>query len=134
MGSPYGANEDCTITVKESVAVPIVVESFRTENRYDKLSVNGVEYSGSRGPDGIIPNGLITWSSDYSVQTDGWKLCPSETTATSTLAASTTTTTTPTTTTTTTTTSTTSNSNTLVWELNEGSDCTQDTNFCVMTN
>merc|ERR1712193_447484 len=78
--SKYENNERCIITVTESIAVPIVVEKFQTEARYDKLTVDGVEYSGSTGPDGVTPKEVITWSSDTSVTSDGWKLCPSRTT------------------------------------------------------
>merc|ERR1712070_1136794 len=38
--SRYGNNERCTITVTESIAVPIVVEKFKTESGYDKLTVD----------------------------------------------------------------------------------------------
>ena len=44
--------------------LPISVIAFDTEAEYDELVVNGVAYSGSRGPNGIVPTGAITWSSD----------------------------------------------------------------------
>ena len=37
------------------------VESFSTERGSDVLVVNGVEYSGSAGPNGIVPHGTIRW-------------------------------------------------------------------------
>jgi len=53
----------------------IVVKRFNTEGKFDKLQVNGAEYSGTDGPDGVTPVGEVVWSSDYSVQHAGWRLC-----------------------------------------------------------
>jgi hypothetical protein len=64
--------------VTESIAVPIVVAKFQTERGYDKLTVDGVVYSGTDGPNGITPKEVITWYSDHSVTEEGWKLCPSQ--------------------------------------------------------
>jgi hypothetical protein len=62
--------------------VTLGFEAFDTESRYDFLTVNGNDYSGStiptsNGLDEIIPTGdrLITWSSDGSVAQTGWKFC-----------------------------------------------------------
>ena len=44
------------------------VRYFDTESGFDKLTVNGVEYSGSNGPQGVIPHGEITWSSEARLQ------------------------------------------------------------------
>merc|ERR1719379_337723 len=113
--SQYGNNEQCTIVVTESIAVPIVVEKFKTEKRYDKLTVDGVVYDGTDGPHGVTPKEVITWYSDTSVTDDGWKLCPSQTipsTSTTPSITSTTTTTTSTSTTTTTPTTTSTSSTT----------------------
>lgn len=142
----YEANERCTITVKESSAVPIVVEHFQTERNYDKLEVDGVVYTGSQGPDGVTPKAVVTWYSDSSVQDKGWRLCPakvttqkpSTSTSSSTTTTSTSTTTSTTTTITTTTTSTTTTkasppSNT-PWSVTEGNGCIMDDESCVMSN
>merc|ERR1711948_115926 len=43
--------------------------------RTDILTVNGVAYSGRKGPSGIVPTGVISWSSDSNAQDMGWKLC-----------------------------------------------------------
>ena len=45
----------------------IHVQDFETEGNYDKLTVNGKEFSGSgtwKGPRGIVPTGTIEWRSD----------------------------------------------------------------------
>ena len=41
-----------------------------TEHVYDKVTVNGVQYSGSTGPDGVVASSM-TWWSDGSVVRDG---------------------------------------------------------------
>jgi hypothetical protein len=48
--------------------------AFSTEHVYDKVTVNGVQYSGSTGPDGVVASSM-TWWSDGSVVRDGWKIC-----------------------------------------------------------
>merc|ERR1740116_255684 len=70
--SNYGNNEQCTLTVN---AVPLEVEAFSTESRYDFLTVGGSSYSGTSGPPSGTYSGSITWSSDYSVTNSGWRLC-----------------------------------------------------------
>ena len=40
------------------------VLSFSTEQGYDRLTVNGIQYDGSAGPHGIISHGTIHWSAD----------------------------------------------------------------------
>lgn len=72
----YGKNEACTIAVDISRAVPVEVRSFSTEDGYDVLKVNDIEYQGSVGPEGVVPSRNIEWSSDSSIQMGGWKLCP----------------------------------------------------------
>jgi len=54
-----------------------VVESFRTENGYDKLTVGGKRYSGNDGPVGVNMKGgdVMTWRADGSVNRKGWKIC-----------------------------------------------------------
>jgi len=104
--SLYGNDESCTIRVDIAAIGPLNVESFQTEHHYDKLKLNGRSYSGSQGPNNVVPSGDITWSSDYSVKRSGWKICAGST-ASSTSTVHTTTTTTSTTATTSTTTGTT---------------------------
>jgi len=68
----YGNNEDCTINAYE---VDITVEAFSTESGYDFLSMGGTQYSGTSGPPSGTFSGVISWASDYSEVSSGWKLC-----------------------------------------------------------
>ena len=71
----YGTGESCTIGVASPVE--ITVNAFETENCCDKLTVNGVQYSGYSGPpDGtILDGGNIIWYTDFSVTKPGFKIC-----------------------------------------------------------
>jgi len=69
----YGNNEACDIQLGGSVS--ITVEAFSTESRYDSLTMGGRGYSGSSGPSSGSYTGTITWASDYSVTSTGWRLC-----------------------------------------------------------
>lgn len=69
----YGNSEACTIQLGGSV--PVTVEAFSTESRYDFLTVGGQAYSGSSGPSSGSYTGSITWASDSSVISTGWRLC-----------------------------------------------------------
>ena len=41
---------------------------------YDYLTVNGVKYCGTSGPQGVVPeDGVIEWTSDDGVVRSGWK-------------------------------------------------------------
>merc|ERR1719382_1241927 len=71
----YGARQKCTVDIDEANSAPIVVESFDVESYFDYLVVDGVRYSGRAGPDGVTPTGSVLWSSDFSVQRSGWRLC-----------------------------------------------------------
>ncbi|CAK0793578.1 unnamed protein product [Prorocentrum cordatum] len=71
----YGHMQKCVLGINLASVVPIRVEHFRTEQRYDKLVVNGVEYSGTASPDGVIPTASITWTSDGDHSNQGWRLC-----------------------------------------------------------
>jgi len=73
---PYGNNQGCTIRVNATLARRLAVENFEVEDSYDRLTVNGVAYSGSKTPGGIAPYEDITWFSDYASPAGGWKLCP----------------------------------------------------------
>jgi len=68
----YGMNEECTINAYE---VDLTVSAFSTESGYDILTVGGTRYSGTSGPPGGAFSGVISWSSDYSIVSSGWKLC-----------------------------------------------------------
>merc|ERR1719343_58047 len=68
----YSNNEECTINAYE---VDITVEAFATESRYDTLTMGGTSYSGTSAPPSGTFSGVISWASDTSVVTSGWKLC-----------------------------------------------------------
>ena len=72
--SKYGNSQSCSIEMP--TPMPLIAKSFRTEKGYDKLTINGVEYSGSSGPDeGVTPVGPMEWRSDGSIERSGWELC-----------------------------------------------------------
>ena len=81
----YGNGERCTL--RPVRGQPLRVEAFSTEEGYDYLTINGVEYSGSELitlsrnsiPNSIaqkiIPDRDIFWSSDGSESMSGWLIC-----------------------------------------------------------
>jgi len=69
----YGNNEQCSITLFGDI--PLSVEAFNTEARYDFLTMGGTQYSGSSGPSSGTYSGVINWNSDFSIVTSGWRLC-----------------------------------------------------------
>ena len=70
----YGRDQQCRITGLPPV--PLVVVTFDTEENYDKITVNGIAYSGTTGPAGIVPvDGAVNWSSDYTIARGGWEIC-----------------------------------------------------------
>ena len=64
--------EECSVTFTQ----PATLSSsyFQTEACCDKMTVNGNRYSGSTSPNGVVASSL-TWSSDYSVLSGGFKVC-----------------------------------------------------------
>ncbi|CAE7032759.1 rngB [Symbiodinium sp. CCMP2592] len=75
-GAPGYPNDDaCTIQVPSNNSLRIAAGEFSTEANYDLLIVNGVAYSGSDGPSGIVPTGPITWSADDTGADSGWRIC-----------------------------------------------------------
>eukprot|EP00439_Symbiodinium_sp_Y106_P022976 s1652_g2.t2 len=74
-GNDYPNGDSCQILVTPNNTLPINVIAFNTEANYDSLIVNGVSYSGSEGPVGIVPTEDISWESDGSVADAGWKIC-----------------------------------------------------------
>jgi hypothetical protein len=74
--STYGNSESCAIVVGADAS--LVVQWFSTESDYDVLTVNGVQYSGSGvGLSGVVVHagGVISWSSDVSVNDAGFSIC-----------------------------------------------------------
>ncbi|CAE7218497.1 unnamed protein product, partial [Symbiodinium necroappetens] len=74
----YPDDSSCSIHVPTGNTDAIQVVSFQTESGYDKLRVNDLDYSGTSGPYGVVPQGTIGWSSDSSVSGSGWKICLQE--------------------------------------------------------
>jgi len=71
--SNYGNSESCNVELYGDV--PLRMEAFNTESRYDILTVGGTGYSGSSGPSNGAYSGSIAWNTDSSVTASGWKLC-----------------------------------------------------------
>ena len=71
----YGNNEDCEITPFSKGVLSVV--SFSTESYWDYMTIDGVTYDGTAGPDGLEVTRAtsISWYSDSSVQYGGWKIC-----------------------------------------------------------
>jgi subtilisin family serine protease len=78
--SSYSDNHKCVINTNHIffASRTINVATYNTEAQYDKLTVNGVSYTGTDGPNGIKPVASITWSADNSVVKGGWKICAGE--------------------------------------------------------
>ncbi|CAE7377071.1 unnamed protein product, partial [Symbiodinium natans] len=77
----YGRGDACTINIPENNELRL---RFKTWDLREgaTLVVNGLEYSTyySDRPDGVIPQGSITWSVDAESEStgEGWVLCPEE--------------------------------------------------------
>jgi hypothetical protein len=73
--SNYNNNQQCSITV--AAPVTLSVTTFSTEGGNDLLTVNGQEYSGTSGPDGVeVTTGTtITFTSDRSGRRAGFEIC-----------------------------------------------------------
>jgi len=70
----YGNSQHCDLPYSIG---KISVEHFHVERGYDYIEVNGVHFTGSHGPQGVVPKTNLVWSSDSSVSSSGWKICPS---------------------------------------------------------
>ena len=57
--------------------VQLSVAFFETEAGYDPLTVNGVAYSGTSGPEGVsvTAGSTITFTSDSSLTKKGFEIC-----------------------------------------------------------
>jgi hypothetical protein len=75
--SNYGNNQQCTITVTAHAQVTLSVTAFTTESGYDFLTVNGVRYDGTSGPEGVqvAAGSTIFFTTDYSVVRSGFEIC-----------------------------------------------------------
>ena len=75
----YSENDACYVDVNALNTKTIAVSSFSTEQSWDVLIVNERRYSGTTGPQGVVPRGTILWETDESQNDLGWKLCLIET-------------------------------------------------------
>jgi hypothetical protein len=73
--SNYDNYQQCTITV--GWRTRLSVTAFSTESSYDPLTVNGMPYSGTSGPDGVwvAAGTTITFTSDGSSTRSGFEIC-----------------------------------------------------------
>jgi subtilisin family serine protease len=72
--SNYGNSQSCTITPGGLATGTLSATAFSTETNYDFLTVNGVRYHGTTGPQDVAL-GPISWGSDQSVVSTGWEIC-----------------------------------------------------------
>ena len=75
---PYGPNERCEFSLPPNSVVTIV--DFATELNYDRLSINGRDYSGPGhaivGKPFLVES--LSWRTDESRSDRGWQLCLQE--------------------------------------------------------
>ena len=71
----YGNNQDCVFRSLQNVQLSVT--AFNTEQGYDRLTVNGISYSGTTGPGGVVvaAGQDIVWISDHSVVATGFEIC-----------------------------------------------------------
>jgi len=71
----HGTNEECSITMLRDASVS-VGSVFHVETCCDHLLINGIDVeSSSMVPASVSARDTITWSSDFSLTTEGWQLC-----------------------------------------------------------
>jgi hypothetical protein len=72
----YPPNSKCNISGVPTDQVLVVIH-FDTEEDFDTVTINGVDYSGQKPElnDVKASDGTIRWSSDFSLPGTGWKLC-----------------------------------------------------------
>ena len=77
----YQKDQACTISIDGEWTGSKHIDAFETESHFDKLTINGVEYSGDlshvqmEGLEGMVPVGNIMWTSDYWMSSLGWRIC-----------------------------------------------------------
>jgi len=71
----YASSESCSIGVLNGGV--LTATEFDTESRYDYLTINGITYSGSDGPNNInvAAGSTISWASDTGINRAGWTIC-----------------------------------------------------------
>ena len=60
----YPNDDTCVIEVLPGERKSLEVLAFSTEAGRDTVSVNGIDFSGTEGPEGMVPVGSILWHSD----------------------------------------------------------------------
>ena len=81
----YDVKQACVIEIMEELVGFFFVHQFETEESFDFLCVNEVEYSGTVGTPrfhGVVPNGSIFWTADYIYNEAGFKICRTNVSAT----------------------------------------------------
>ena len=75
--SNYGRYENCRITVTAHEPVTLSVVFFSTYTSTHRLTVAGVQYSRTSGPDGVqvAAGATITFTSDSSYTSSGFEVC-----------------------------------------------------------
>ena len=71
----YPNDDTCIIEVEPGEGKSLEVLAFSTEAGRDTVQVNGIDFSGTEGPEGLVPAGSILWRSDGLGKGSGWKLC-----------------------------------------------------------
>ena len=71
----YSNYQQCTIIVHEDVTLSVT--AFSTELWYDYLTVNGEQYDGTSGPEGVhvAAGSTIYFASDGAVTSSGFEIC-----------------------------------------------------------
>ena len=71
----YGNNENCRVRAIRDLTVSAT--AFDTEQDYDFLTVGGVDFSGTRGPENqfLSAGEVLIWASDSSIVRRGWTVC-----------------------------------------------------------
>jgi len=80
--SNYGSSQSCTMEAQVDVTLHVV--EFATENTYDLLTVNNIEYSGLTSPDQVElqASSAMTWTTDWGTTHKGWRICVEDFTTT----------------------------------------------------
>jgi hypothetical protein len=74
----YGFDQTCSIKVLSvGSGEKLETVAFYTEQDYDMLTINGIEYSGTAGPGGVVVSAgdNMTWSSDGADNELGFQVC-----------------------------------------------------------
>jgi hypothetical protein len=71
----YGDNQECRASMLLDAALNAV--EFDTESCCDTLTIGGTVFGGTDGPSNFVVSegDEILWSSDFSVNAGGWKVC-----------------------------------------------------------